>query len=113
MKFDTTPRSREERVASVDGQIAKAQAELTKQQAIAAKGGPDAEDASGEIVGLKATLSGLKVARNTIATSKDGHTRVTLSDAKTGWARLDHGIAKANANPELALYKLQSLGVQI
>jgi hypothetical protein len=108
MKFDTTPRSREERIASVDGQIAKAQAELTKQQAIAAKGGPDAEDATSEIVGLKATLHGLQVARNTIAVSKDGHTRATLSNAKTGWARLDHGIAKANENPELALYKLQS-----
>ena len=28
-----------------------------------------------DIVGLKATLNGLKVARNTVATSKDGHTR--------------------------------------
>jgi hypothetical protein len=27
---------------------------------------------------------------------------------KTGWARLDHGIAKANENPGLALYKLQT-----
>ena len=31
-----------------------------------------------------------------------------MTDANTGWDRLDHGIAKANANPELALYKLQS-----
>jgi hypothetical protein len=31
-----------------------------------------------------------------------------MNNARTGWARLDHGIAKANANPELALYKLQS-----
>ncbi|MBS0479705.1 MAG: DUF3667 domain-containing protein [Proteobacteria bacterium] len=108
MNFDATPRSREERIASVDGQIARTQAELNRQQAIAAKGGPDAEDANSEIVGLKATLSGLQVARNTIATSKDGHTRVTLGAAKTGWSRLDHGIQKANENPELALYKLQS-----
>jgi hypothetical protein len=108
MNFDATPRSREERIASIDGNIAKTEAELTKQQAIAAKGGPDAGDAAGEVVGLKATLNGLKIARNTVAVSKDGHTRMTVSDAKTGWARLDHGIAKANANPELALYKLQS-----
>ncbi|HEX4694272.1 DUF3667 domain-containing protein [Sphingomonas sp.] len=108
VNFDETPRSREQRIASLDGQIAKTQAELTKAQAVAAKGGPDADDAGGEVVGLKATLQGLKVARSTVATSKDGHTRVTLSDARTGWARLDHGIAKANANPELALYKLQS-----
>ena len=108
VNFDATPRSREERMASVDGQIAKNQAELTKAEALAAKGGADAEDAQSDVVGLKATLAGLKVARNTIASSKDGHTRVTLTDARTGWDRLDHGIAKANANPELALYKLQS-----
>jgi hypothetical protein len=108
VNFDETPRSREERIASIDGQIAKTQAELTKAQAVVTKAGPDADDATGDIVGLKATLQGLNMARNTIATSKDGHTRTTLSDAKTGWARLDHGIAKANANPELALYKLQS-----
>ncbi|MEO5493897.1 MAG: DUF3667 domain-containing protein [Sphingomonas sp.] len=108
MKFDETPRSRGERIATIDGNIAKTQAELTKAEALVAKGGADAEDATGEVVGLKATLNGLKVARNTIAASKDGHTRVTLADTKTGWERLDHGIAKANANPELALYKLQS-----
>jgi hypothetical protein len=107
MNFDSTPRSREERVASVDGQIAKVQAELTKQQAIAANGGPDAEDAAGEIVGLKATLNGLKVARNAVSSGKEGE-RGNFTDARTGWPRLDHGIAKANANPELALYKLQS-----
>ena len=72
------------------------------------KGGPAAEDAASDMVGLKATIEGLKVARNTIAVSKDGHARVTLSDSRTGWARLDRGIAKANANPELALYKLQA-----
>jgi len=108
MNFDETPRSREERIASIDGKIAKAQTELTQQQGIAGKGGPDADDANSEIVGLKATIQGLQVARNTIATTNDGHTRVTLTNAKTGWDRLDHGIAKANANPELALYKLQS-----
>lgn len=108
VNFDQTPRSREERIASIDGQIAKTRVELAKAEAVAAKGGPDADDAGGDIVGLKATLQGLEMARNTVAVSKDGHTRTTLSDARTGWARLDHGIAKANANPELALYKLQS-----
>lgn len=31
-----------------------------------------------------------------------------FADFKTGWPRLDKGIAKANANPNLALYKIQS-----
>jgi hypothetical protein len=30
------------------------------------------------------------------------------NNLRTGWARLDHGIAKAQANPNLVLYKLQS-----
>lgn len=35
-------------------------------------------------------------------------TVVDLGDFKTGWERLDHGIAKANGNPGLMLYKLQT-----
>jgi len=31
-----------------------------------------------------------------------------FTDVHTGWHKLDHGIAKANANPGLAIYKLQS-----
>lgn len=31
-----------------------------------------------------------------------------LGDVHTGWHTLDHGIVKANANPGLAIYKLQS-----
>lgn len=31
-----------------------------------------------------------------------------IANIKTGWARLDHGIKKANENPGLLLYKLQA-----
>lgn len=31
-----------------------------------------------------------------------------LAKVKTGWAKLDKGLAKMNANPNLALYKIQS-----
>ena len=31
-----------------------------------------------------------------------------FTDFQTGWARLDQGLAKANKNPNLALYKVQS-----
>lgn len=111
MHFDSTPKTREEKVANIDGKIAKAQVELREQQQLLAKGGEDAEDAKGEIAGLTATIQGLKVARNTLVTGKvepDADTRKTLTDAKTGWDRLDRGIKKANENPDLALYKLQS-----
>ncbi len=43
-----------------------------------------------------------------IGTFAGGKGKVTLGNRKTGWSALDNGIAKANANPELALYKLQS-----
>jgi len=32
----------------------------------------------------------------------------SFADFKTGWPKLDKGLAKANANPNLALYKIQS-----
>ena len=108
MSFDSAPKSQKERAASVDGKLAEAQAELRRQQAIVAKGGPDAENAGDDVAALKTTIQGLEITRNTIATSKDGHARVTLREANTGWERLDHGLAKAKANPELAVYKLQS-----
>ena len=37
-----------------------------------------------------------------------GDGKLTKVDIKTGWARLDQGIAKANKNPSLLLYKLQA-----
>ena len=106
--LDTSPKTRAEKTAKIDGLIAKTQAELTKAQAIQAKEGKDADDASGDIVELKATLQGLQRARDTIATGKIGDANVSVGTFKSGWARLDRNIDKVNANPELALYKLQS-----
>ncbi len=106
-EIDGSPATRQERMAKFDQKIAKAQAQLERAKASAARGGDGASDAD-DIAGLEATISGLKVARDTFATSKDGHTRVTFSTIMTGWPPLDRGIAKANANPGLALYKFQS-----
>lgn len=39
-----------------------------------------------------------------------GDSDIKFTTAVTGWERLDHGIEKANKNPGLALYKLQSNG---
>lgn len=49
---------------------------------------------------LEEDLDGLKE----IASWKPGR----FADIRTGWKRLDEGIAKANKNPNLALYKIQS-----
>ena len=104
---DASPLTRQERLAKIDEGIAKATAELHAAQARHAKEAePDTPD--GDVIGAQATLDGLKTARETIGVSKDGHTRVTIADRKTGWAALDRGLARAKANPGLALYKLQA-----
>src|SRR3546814_2027857 len=50
-------------------------------------------------------MVGLKGARD--ASEQSGVEMFQFTNVKTGWARLDHGIKKANENPGLALYKLQ------
>jgi len=103
---DATPQSRQERLAKIDAAIAKTKAEFAKAHAEHAKTAPGEPD--GDAIAEQATLNALQSARDTVATSKDGHARVSIGDNKTGWAALDKGLDKAKANPGLALYKLQS-----
>ncbi len=106
-EIDATPAARVERIAKFDKVIAKTEGELKRAEQSQVKGGPDASDAD-DIAALRSTIDGMKRARDTFAISKDGKERVTFSTYLTGWPPLDKGIAKANANPGLALYKLQS-----
>ena len=103
--IDSSPAGREQRVAKVDAVIAKT---MDKLKAAEAKQKADPASDGGDVADLKDALSKLQTARDTIAVSKDGHTKVTFKSWASGWAALDRGIAKANANPGLALYKLQS-----
>ncbi len=105
--IDATPATRQERMVKLDQSIAKAQTQLQRAEASKTRGGADASD-DDDIAGLRTAIAGMQTARNTIATSADGHTKVTLNDANTGWPALDRGIARTQANPHLALYKLQS-----
>jgi hypothetical protein len=57
-----------------------------------------------DIATLRTTVDALKKTRAGDTAATD----VMLTNAKTGWAALDHGLEKANKNPGLALYKLQS-----
>jgi hypothetical protein len=106
-ELDSGPARRQERMAKFDQRIAKAQTQLVRAQQSLAKGGEDASDAD-DIAELKTSIAAMKLTRNTVAMSADGNTRFTVSDKMTGWAPLDRGIVKTNANPSLALYKLQS-----
>ncbi|MBD8619139.1 DUF3667 domain-containing protein [Sphingomonas sp. CFBP 13728] len=56
---------------------------------------------------LRTTVRALGVAADMQNGAAYG-TVVDLGDFKTGWERLDHGIAKANGNPGLMFYKLQT-----
>ena len=106
--LDTTPASRQERMVKLDRQIAKANDALKRAEASKARGGEGASDDE-DIAELRDTISGTETARRTIATSTDGHTRVTYNEQKkTGWPALDKAITKISVDPALALYKLQS-----
>jgi hypothetical protein len=110
--LDRAPSTRAEKIARIDGEIASNQAKLGRAQARIAQGKGD-EDTDGDIIGYKATLNGLQAARRAIVASPEsGTTEMSARDlgnkVNTGWPALDEGIKKANKNPELALYKLQS-----
>ncbi len=60
-----------------------------------------------QVSALRTTVRALGVAADMQNGGVNG-TLVNLGDFKTGWERLDHGIAKANGNPGLMFYKLQT-----
>jgi len=105
-EIDSPSATRQERMARFDANIAKAQKQLQRAEASKARGGADASD-DDDIAGLRATITGLQVARNSFAAGK-GDGGATFNRANTGWPALDKGVSKAQANPGLALYKLQS-----
>jgi hypothetical protein len=106
LKEDTTT-TRAEKLAHIDGEIASIQAKLGKTQTRIAAGKGD-EDTDGDIIGYKATLQGLQAARTAVAAGPEAGRQELVNKADTGWPALDEGLKKANKNPELALYKLQS-----
>ena len=93
-------------------QIAGVRSELQRTQqrrdaAAAAKRPTD--DLDHELMALRATAMALQTTAGIKATdSTRAKPKFALADVKTGWGRLDHGIAKASENPGLALYKLQT-----
>jgi hypothetical protein len=94
-------------VAQLDKQIGKAKTALAEAETTrdAATNAAKRDQAADDVKTLRATISGLTTARDAFQTG-NGHVS-TLTDLKTGWAPLDRGIAHANANPGLAIYKLQ------
>lgn len=91
-------------VESKRDEIAAKLAEIDRQIADARAAGKD----TGELEREKATVSGVVriVEGGPTVLAEKGDT--LLGDARTGWNRLDKGIAKARENPNLLLYKLQT-----
>ena len=102
-----SPTNRAASIAQLDKQIGKAKSALSKAETRRDTATKSAErhEAAGDVKTLTATISGLTAARDAFRTGNGGVQ--TLTDIKTGWAPLDRGIAHANANPGLAIYKLQ------
>jgi hypothetical protein len=95
--------------AALDQKMIAAQADLAKEKAarvaaVAARRPTD--DIDQRITALAAVARTLETTRNNLW-NRDGHFPTSRS-VRTGWHRLDEGIAHAQANPGLALYKLQS-----
>lgn len=85
---------------------------LEAQRAAAAKAGPrytgaSVADLDEHAASLRTTLKAIAAAQAIKADVNHGPV-VDLGDFKTGWERLHHGIAKANGNPGLMIYKLQT-----
>jgi hypothetical protein len=98
-----TPQQQHKAAAKIDAQISAANARLTQ---IEARHKADRKDRPApEVVEARTTVNTLRTMRNLVARGDHGF---TVSDRLTGWAPLDRGIIKANANPSLALYKLES-----
>jgi len=67
----------------------------------------EAKAAGRDISALQENLATRREMLKTVEAASHGETP-SFANIKTGWPRLDKGIAKANANPNLALYKIQS-----
>ncbi len=110
--LDSGPQTKAEKLARIDGEIGGVQAKLARAQARIATGKGD-EDTQDDITGYKTTLTALQAARGAVAAAPGDAASESKRDEAvekvvSGWPALDKGIKKANKNPELALYKLQS-----
>jgi hypothetical protein len=88
-------------VTQIDAEIVEAEARLAAART-AAPPGAESED----VARRTSSLRELRTARRAMTLGNSN--KWNFSDLNTGIPRLDKGIAKANANPGLLIYKLQS-----
>jgi hypothetical protein len=85
------------------GQAQGKVASMEAQRQAAARAGKDVSKLDAQIAEERRQMENVSA----LAGGPDGHTTMKVG-LHTGWPRLDRGIEKANANPALLFYKLQS-----
>ena len=105
--FDAPPATTGEQLAKLDGEIASTQSKIDRVEKRIAAGKAD-EDDQDDITGYRTSLKALQTTRAALAMGGKATVRENINKINTGWPALDEGIKKAQKNPELALYKLQS-----
>lgn len=102
---------REQALAKLEPEIARARADrdrIDTEIAAARKAGKDTAALTEQRADAANEVTALETSRDTIGSLTGEKREVNVGRIKTGWKTLDKGIAKANANPELAFYKLQT-----
>ncbi|AIT07471.1 hypothetical protein MC45_15080 [Sphingomonas taxi] len=102
-----TPERMNSNVVGLARGAEKAQQGLDKAEAqraqLVAAGRPTGQ-VDKDIASLRTAIAALKRVNG----GETGDIPSAMTNAKTGWGKLDHGLQKASKNPGLALYKLQS-----
>ena len=96
---DKAPQEMAVEIAQLDRKIVELEAERAR------TADPEAKDR------LRLRIADVRQERDALAATRKyvtGDGNLIDTDLKTGWARLDKGIAKANDNPALLSYKLQA-----
>jgi len=94
-------------VVQFERQLTEARAKIARlnaERAAAVTAGRSSADFDAQLERLRSSISKMEEA----AEDFEAGTNRMFTEPNTGWAKLDKGIAKANANPNLVLYKIQS-----
>lgn len=94
------------------GELAEAREDRAQVEAELAEGDLTRDEAEAEYAEIDARIAEYEEAEQALERIGDvgGNFQVVGENFSTGWERLDRGIDKLNANPGLALYKLQANG---
>ena len=112
LNLDAVPATNAERLAKLDGEIAKKQVQLAKAQQRVAAGKAD-EDDKGDIEDYQTTIKEMQVARRGLTQNPNDIRKEMANNVNTGWPALDEGIAQGEQESRASALQAAILGVQI